>query len=153
MERLSDGTFKEWKPRRDSVVAVRVKDGEFYWIGWMEDAENYAIQIANNIDNCMLDRNMLVEGYAGLYDAIIKCAGYNDVTYYWEKNSDGELINKSELEYDSEYDRFLSFVRCYERNGKSDEDDHDIFWLTSQEIVDIHDALRDGDYVFVVDKF
>ena len=67
------------------------------------------------------------------------CDGYNDAY----------LLAKSE----NPYSDFLSNIKCYERNAMSDADDHDIFSLTMDEIYSISDALRDGDYVFVIDDF
>lgn len=45
----------------------------------------------------------------------------------------------------------ISFVRNYERNGVSDADGHDIFCMTTEEFHGIANALRDGDYVFVIE--
>ena len=49
------------------------------------------------------------------------------------------------------YREFLSYVRSYERNGIRDKDDHDIFCVTESELYALADALRDGDYVFVIE--
>lgn len=45
----------------------------------------------------------------------------------------------------------LSCINPYQRNGKSDPDDHNIFLMTQKEFGDCIDALRDGDYVFVIE--
>ena len=49
------------------------------------------------------------------------------------------------------YEKFLSCINPYQRNGKSNPDDHDIFLMTQKEFGDCIDALRDGDYVFVIE--
>ena len=74
----------------------------------------------------------------------------------WKKGSvcvddDGNVIQEQEQTYKNVYERFLSFVRNYERNGVSDADDHDIFCMTTEEFQGIADALRDGDYIFVME--
>ena len=39
MIRLSDAVFISSEPDCDSVIAIRIKNGEYYFLGWMEDAE------------------------------------------------------------------------------------------------------------------
>lgn len=139
MKRYSDEKFINSRHDKDKVIALRVKNGEFYFIGWMEDAENYAMQIAKNVDSCELCRDTVV-GMGDIYVAITNCEGYNNV--YNISQSDSK-------DYINEYEMFLSFVKPYERNGVSDGD-HDIFILSKDEFSSISDALRDGDYVFML---
>lgn len=61
MKRLNDESFinmskteRNFTP--DDVIAIRVIDGEFYFVGWMEDADSYAIQIAADPMKCKLER-------------------------------------------------------------------------------------------------
>lgn len=89
MKRLSDKKFIEMKPDMDKVVAIRIKNGDFYFI---------------------------------------------------------------DKKYDNAYQRFLSFVKCYERNGVASENDHDILLISEDEISNFSDLLRDGDYVWIVES-
>ena len=132
MIRLSDAVFISSEPDCDSVIAIRIKNGEYYFLGWMEDAENYNYVMAKHPEENLLDRDCFSDANS-LYCNIISCDGYNDA-YLSAKT-------------DNPYADFLSNIKCYERNGKSDAEDHDIFSLTMDEIYSISDALRDGDYV------
>ena len=49
MQRLSDDTFKFMKYNTDNIIGIRIKDGEFYFLAWMENAEHYRIQQAMNV--------------------------------------------------------------------------------------------------------
>lgn len=138
MIRLSDATFISTEPDCDSVIAIRIKNGEYYFLGWMENAENYNYVIAKHPEENLLDRDCFSDANS-LYSNIISCDGYNNAY----------LSVHTEYPYAD----FLSNINCYERNGIADSDDHDIFSLTMDEIYSISDALRDGDYVFVIDNF
>ena len=49
MKRISDELFVTGENRTyslDDVIAIRIQDGEFYFLGWMENAECYSIQWA-----------------------------------------------------------------------------------------------------------
>ena len=48
MIRLSDALFISSEPDCDSVIAIRIKNGEYYFLGWMEDAENYNYVMAKH---------------------------------------------------------------------------------------------------------
>ena len=54
MIRIGDGNFIQNEPYMDTVVAIRIEKGEYYFLGWMEEAENYNIQIAKHPENCLL---------------------------------------------------------------------------------------------------
>lgn len=44
MNRISDELFVTGENRTyslDDVIAIRIQDGEFYFLGWMENAERY----------------------------------------------------------------------------------------------------------------
>lgn len=99
----------------------------------MEEAEQYSIQIADDINECMLDRSELIVN-GNVYEAITHCNGYDNLRYVWEKDSTGNLINTDDRKYDNAYQRFLSFVKCYERNGVASENDHDILLISEDEI-------------------
>ena len=134
MLRMSDDYFVVKEPKKDSVIAVRIKNGEFYFLGWMEDAETYDMQIALHPEKNQLDEDWFCDKRC-LYNAVTSCPGYNEM-----------ILVKDE----SPYRKFLSYMENYERNHKRDEDDHDIFYLTEKELYMIYDSLRDGDYVFVI---
>ena len=137
MIRVDDNTFKEAKPDMDNIIAIRIQSGNIYFLGWMECAENYNIMIANHPENNSLNLDSFSDEES-LYNDIVSCDGYNDCSLITAKNP---------------YSDFLSNIKCYERNAMSDADNHDIFSLTMDEIYSICDALRDGDYVFVIDDF
>ena len=134
MLRMSDDAFVNKAPSKDTIVAIRIQNGEYYFLGWMEDSENYDMQISNHPERNLLSRGCFWDRKV-LYEEITSCDGYNDVT----------SIKDSEP-----YRKFLSYIRNYERNGKSDENDHDIFQFSEGELLAICDALKDGDYVFVI---
>lgn len=134
MLRMSDDAFVNDRPNKDTVVAIRIYNGEYYFLGWMEDSENYDMQIANHPEQNLLSRDCFWSR-RNLIEEITSCDGYNDVT----------SIKDSEP-----YRKFLSYIRNYEKNGKSDENDHDIFQFSEGELLAICDALKDGDYVFVI---
>lgn len=93
---------------------------------------------------------LIVNG--NVYEAITHCNGYDNLRYVWEKDSTGNLINTDDKKYDNAYQRFLSFVKCYERNGVASENDHDILLISEDEISNFSDLLRDGDYVWIVES-
>ena len=150
MKRISDGIFTTSNFNYDDIVAIRIENGEFYFLGWMEDAETYKIQMMQDYTMGKLDRDAVLCG--SIYNAVTTCDGYGQNVFYgWIVDNDGIVIQKKDQAYGSAYARFLSFIREYERNGVFDNDDHDIFYLTSEEFQDIADVLRDGDYVFVME--
>lgn len=136
MIRIGDGNFIQNEPYMDTVVAIRIEKGEYYFLGWMEEAENYNIQIAKHPENCLLGRDCFSD-FGSLHESITDSEGYNRVY----------VINSTDP-----YREFLSHVRSYERNGIRDKDDHDIFCVTESELYALADALRDGDYVFVIEN-
>ena len=150
MNRICDETFINSGFDYDDIVAIRIENGEFYFLGWMEDAEHYKIQMMTDYTFGKLIRDSVSCG--SLYSAITECDGYDQHVFYaWIVDDDGNVIQEQEQAYKNVYERFLSFVRNYERNGVSDSDDHDIFCMTTEEFQGIADALRDGDYIFVME--
>ena len=55
-------------------------------------------------------------------------------------------------EYNSVYELMLEYIKPYERNGKTDPGDYDIFIMTREELCDFCDALRDGDYIIILEE-
>lgn len=136
MRRMSDGTFIAGQPDMDGIYAIRIKNGEFYIVGWMDVAAIYNMQIVTNPEDCLLDRDCFSD-IDSLNLSIVTAINDTEI----------DTINSS-----SPYQEFLSHVRNYERNGICGEDDHDIFLVTEKELYAIADALRDGDYVFVIEN-
>ena len=136
MRRMSDGTFIAEQPDMDGIYAIRIKNGEFYIVGWMDVAAIYNMQIVTNPEDCLLDLDCFSD---------IDSLNLSIATAIIDKKIDTK--NSS-----SPYQEFLSHVRNYERNGTCGEDDHDIFLVTEKELYAIADALRDGDYVFVIEN-
>lgn len=150
MKRIGDDKFLEMKPNPDTVVGIRVKDGEFYFLAWMEDAPHYRIQQAVDYEKCMLNREYLI--FDGDLLTAISCTdGYNNMYFLYELDDDGNLINDDDKEFENEYEKFLTLIKCYERNGASDPEDHDILMLTKEELSQFCDILRDGDYILIVE--
>lgn len=150
MKRISDEMFLNTKPNPDKVFGIRVKDGEFYFLAMMEDAEHYKIKKAMISDGYMLDRGSLIFD-GNIMGNIENTSQYNKMQLLYETDDNGGLVRDDEKMYQDEYEMFLSLVNCYERNGVSDDEDHDILVLTKDELSSFCDLLRDGDYVLVVD--
>ena len=77
MKRISDELFVTGENRTyslDDVIAIRIQDGEFYFLGWMENAEHYSIQWAKS--NSKIERDLLIAS-DDVYDAITSCKDYN----------------------------------------------------------------------------
>jgi hypothetical protein len=148
MKRVSDERFVETAYNEDKIVAIRVKNGDFYFLAWMENAENYKIQKAKSDDGYLMTRDLVVDG--DIYREITNTKEYDDMVLLHQTDDEGCLINEDESKYANVHEEFLQLVRCYERNGVHDESDHDIFMLTKNELSSICDSLRDGDYVLIV---
>lgn len=140
MKRIFDETFKFGIYNPDRIVAIRIKNGEMYFLAWMEDAQNYKVQKAVYPESCVIDiGNLMLTG--DLKKCIMETDGYNKM-YNLYTTDDAEL---------SMYEYFLSLVSCYKsQNGTSDEEDHDIFVVTKTELSQICDVLRDGEYIIIL---
>ena len=150
MRRISDDMFREMEYDLDKIVGIRVKDGEFYFLAWMENAPHYKIQKAMSENGYLLDRaGIMFDG--NLYDAITTCDGYNNMYLLYNTDDEGDVTDEAAAQFEDAYDMFLSLIKCYERNGSSDVDDHDIIMLSKDELSSFCDILRDGDYIFIVE--
>lgn len=134
MKRVSDGLFVGANYNKDSVVGVRIKDGNLYLIGYMEDADEYSFVIPRCWEDTVISR-----------DSAVVCGEI------CAENLDFPTYVSTEKENESPYEAFLGYIRPYERNGISDGD-HDIFEVSKDNLSDIIDALRDGDYVFILEE-
>lgn len=150
MRRIGDEKFIRLRPDADKVVAVRIKDGEFYFLAWMENASHYRIKQAMDPDGYLMDREALIAD-GDIFSCVQCTEGYNNMYVLYGLDDDGTVVYGEDRLYINEYEKFLSLISNYERNGKQDANDHDIFLLTTDELSGICDALRDGGYVFVVE--
>lgn len=140
MKRISDELFLGMKPDMDKVFAIRVKKEDFYFLGWMENAEDYKIQMAVSPEESLLSRDYLI-GDGDLYEAVVNCDGYNNM----------ETLAEGDVSDEEAYQKFLSLIQCYTRNGVSDVGDHDIFIMTENDISNFLDLFRDGEYIIVLE--
>lgn len=150
MNRVSDELFVKEQYDPDKIVAVRVKDGEFYFLAWMENAPHYKIQQAQNSDGYLMDRTGLVSD-GDIFATVQAVKDYNHMYLLYCMNDDGELENEEDAQYENAHEMFLTLVNCYERNGVVAAEDHDILMLSKDELSMICDMLRDGDYIFIME--
>lgn len=78
MNRICDETFINSGFDYDDIVAIRIENGEFYFLGWMEDADHYKIQMMTDYTFGKLMRDSISCG--SLYSAITECDGYDQHT-------------------------------------------------------------------------
>jgi len=147
MKRISKEKFLAGK-WEEAASAIRIKDGEFYWLGdieeWPDAPEfsNEGLRIAMPYKaELLLNRDYIM--FRGIFDATAS-EDYDrtPMTYIFETE---EEVTK----YENVYDCLLQLVEPHTRNGESDEDDYDIFIMSSEEIIHFCDALRDGDYIII----
>ena len=115
-----------WQQR---AVAVRIENGDFYLLGVRVDSKDHVLKNPTPLDRS----DMIVPDSNGYLPYLLDIANENGADKY--------PANKNNL---------IKIVRCYARNGYSDEDDRDIFVLEDDELAALIDALRDGDYMFVL---
>lgn len=131
----------------ETAVAIRIENGEFAFLGDMEewsDSPDWNIpgrRIFAPYKYLALDRVLVSEG---ILDAM-EAPEYEltPMVYYYE--TEEECSNKTI------YEAFIELVKPYVRNGNSDTDDYDIFVLSRAEFMDLYDAFRDGDYIFIIE--
>lgn len=152
MRRISDELFVKGNYDMDGIVAIRVKDGEFYFLAWMEDAPHYKIQKAMNSDGYLLDRSgIVIDG--DVFAEVEMTKEYDNMYLLYCMDSNGNLSDEEDNAFSNAYEKFLTLVNCYERNGQSDENDHEILELTREELSSICEVLRDGDYILIVEDY
>lgn len=149
MKRISDEKFVDMAYDEDKIVAIRVKDGEFYFLAWMENAPHYKIQQAMKPDGYLMDRaGLIFDG--DIFSCVQETKEYNAMYLLYQTDDAGNLKDESDKQFKNVYEKFLTLINCYERNGVSDESDHDILMLTKEELSSFCDMLRDGDYILIV---
>lgn len=146
MQRLSDEKFIELQPNMDNVYGIRIKNGEFYLLAYMENAEHYNIKHSLSSDGDLLLRDPIVSVGEISSDENVPA----HVGILWELDDAGNLIDPENKKYKNAHEYFLSFITPYTYHDVSDGD-HDIFLMTKNELSAICDALRDGDYVIITE--
>lgn len=146
MKRLSDNAFILLQPDMDKVYGIRILDGEFYLLGIMEDAEGYRIKKSMHADGDHLERDPLIATGEILTDENMPAR----FVILYELDTDGNPKEEHDKDCENAHECFLHLLEPYTRNGTSDGD-HDIFVLTRNEFSALCDALRDGDYIFVIE--
>lgn len=109
MKRIIDELFVTEENRGyslDDIIAIRIQNGEFYFLGWMENAERYSIQWAKS--NSKIERDLLIAS-DDVYDAITSCKDYNKVENDWLMDDKGNLLNKDDHEYRNPYTAETSY--------------------------------------------
>lgn len=125
MKRLSESDFIKYRPYKDDVIAIKIADGKYYFAGWMEDAENYNMQIAKHPELNLIGQGGF-DNRGSLYQKIFECADYNHM--YCDK-------------CENSYKTFLEYM-----------DQCKILLLNEKELNGIYDVLRDGLYVFIIEN-
>lgn len=91
MKRISDETFKNSNFNYDDIVSIRIENGEFYFLGWMENGERYKIQMLQDYTKGKLDFDDVLCG--SIYNAVTTCDGYGqNVFYAWILDGEGFVI-------------------------------------------------------------
>lgn len=160
MQRLSYQTFsqKDWG---EDVCALRIQKGKLYTLAFTEkwenahehlpeaDIEYYHILAARNTDGLLLCKDNVM--LCTLSDAIMMSPDYErpmSLVYHYEADESGLEERKK---YQSVYECLTQFVRPYIRESNTaDENDYEIFVMTTEEFQNICDSLRDGDYIIII---
>lgn len=148
MKRISEETFinGNWG---ECVTGLRVENGNFYWLCDIEEwsdspefnKEGYRIFAPYKGEIELQRDQLIINGNLNVYEA----EDYERTPMIYDYETE-EICN----EYKSVYELMLGYIQPYERNGKSDPGDYDIFIMTREELCDFCDALRDGDYIIVL---
>lgn len=128
MQRISKKHFTMWGYE---AIAIRIKDGEFYFLGW-DDNETNAVYTSRNSNGIKLDKTQVCT--TSLVDAIVNSDGYN---------SSLSLVLHDEEDFD--------IILVVNPNSK-DKDDYNIFIFTDKEWNDICGSLADGDYLIIIEN-
>lgn len=147
MERISDEIFIKNRYDYDKIIALKICDGDFYLIGYMEDADHYKIKKSKYRSKYLLDKDMLMIDETPK-EAIETNSEYDSMEHLYVLNGYGVPV-KLEDSTISAYEKFLSLVE----NHGNDPNDHDIFITDSHELAQIIDSLKDGEYVFIFRDF
>lgn len=153
MERLYYESFIQGS-YGEEVYAISVKDGEIYTKAWVEEWPDASRRIPEGVnepfrilstsvsEGIALDKGTIV-CEKSMFKVIMEAEDYNNPLYYHYETD--------RTDFESVYDCLCSFVKPYSNHGKVDSNDYDIFKMTFEEFQSIYDALRDGDYIFVIE--
>lgn len=73
------------------LYPIRIENGEFYFLGWMENGERYKIQMLQDYTKGKLDLDDVLCG--SIYNAVTTCDGYGqNVFYAWILDGEGFVI-------------------------------------------------------------
>lgn len=143
MKKIDDLTFIDNindAIRKSDIIALRVKKGNVYFLGFMSRSTKIAFSFADNLGNCMLRKeSVLCETLQDSIGHILTCESFTS-----------ELMHKFKDSPSSVAKAFLRRVKRHKRKKISDLPGHDIFMVSDTEFNNIVDALRDGDYIFVI---
>lgn len=149
MKRISQETFVNGK-WEENVTGLQIENGEFYWICDIEEWPDYpefnkdGLRIfAPYNGSVILDRALVFEGSLNICEA----SNYENtpMTYYYETEEECK-------KFKNVYECMLEYIQPYRRNKNSDPDDYDIFIMNKQELIDFCDALKDGDYIIILNN-
>lgn len=131
MQRKGKEWFLNKKPNPDNVIGVSVHDNKWYFLGWMEDAENYRMQLPKSEIGLLIDKNLVKK--EGIVSAINQIDAYNSLVYgYLLDNPDGfKKCNKDE------YEAFYGVIRP-----------NYIYLISDYESL-CDEKLEDGSYIFI----
>ena len=118
----------------DTVVAMRVANGEYYFLAHMENAEEYRIKQLKNSNGEWLNTLLMLHGEVN--EAIYNIDGYNDMYILYETEN-CVPIREADKAFKNEFDKFLSLYNF-----------DAIFELSKYDFKDL--TLKDGNYVFVI---
>lgn len=154
MKRLNDEEFifapeEERTYTNNSIIAIRIKNGEYYFIGRMEDAEFHAMQFVQDHRKCKLNKANII-GCGSVYREMENCEGYNKKYYDWGTDENGKVLHGADKKFQNRYECFLSHVECNKKKKESYEGDHEIFMLSMKEFCSFMDVFKDGEYVFIL---
>lgn len=148
MKTISDKKFIKKQYDRDSIVALRIKNDNLYFLAWMENAEHYKIQKAIDTDEYLLDKHtMLIT--KNVFYTILNNTQYNCMYLLYETDDNHKLINDHEKSFKNEYEQFLTLVENGASSDITNKPEHNILMLTQKEFCSICNILKDGDYVFI----
>ena len=105
MQRIDDENFINSNYNLDTIVGVRIKNNELYFLAWMENAENYKIQQAMSSDGYLLNKaNIMLNG--DIYTCITETKDYNSMYILYETDENGQLLNEDDAVFANAKEKF-----------------------------------------------
>jgi len=136
--------FVKNEPNKDSVTGIKIENGEFYFLMWMENAEHYSIQKAMSSDGYKMNTSPISES-GDMYSAVQSVAEYNSMYILYEKDDSGNLVNKEDAVYVNSHDYF-----GYAMYAKPEK--LTVLEVSKTELQAIFNSLKDGLYIMIVNK-